>query len=36
MPVRRVRAGGFFATAGEKFLFPLFTVAREKVYNTKY
>ena len=27
---------GFFAAAGEKFLFPLFTAAREKVYNTKY
>ena len=32
MPAHR----GFFATAGEKFLFPLFTAAREKVYNTKY
>ena len=29
MPARRVRAGGFFAAAGEKFLFPLFTAARE-------
>lgn len=36
MPAHRVRAGGFFAAAGEKFLFPLFTAAREKVYNTKY
>lgn len=29
MPARRVRAGGFFAAEGEKFLFPLFTAARE-------